>query len=152
MSVSKKFQKLLDPGRIGRITTKNRIIKTTSSMGYQYDEKDGHMTERQLYFSEAIARGGVGLMISEGGIFYWPIGAHDVFHYRIDDDEYIPGWTKPAEVVHKHGCPLFAQMVHAGPWMSGLIVRGLSSTSSGPENQSRMHLPRASSGGCATST
>ncbi|MGD0794483.1 MAG: FAD-dependent oxidoreductase [Dehalococcoidales bacterium] len=116
MSASKKFQKLLEPGRIGRITTKNRIIKTTSSMGYQYDEKDGHMTERQLYFSEAIARGGVGLMISEGGIFDWPIGAHDVFHYRIDDDEYIPGWAKLAEVIHKHGCPLFAQMVHAGPW------------------------------------
>jgi 2,4-dienoyl-CoA reductase (NADPH2) len=55
-------------------------------------------------------------MISEGGIFDWPLGAHDVFHYRIDDDEYIPGWTKLAEVVHKHGCPIFAQMVHAGPW------------------------------------
>ncbi len=116
MSGNKRFHKLLEPGRIGRINTRNRIVKTVSSMGYQYDEKDGHITERQLYFSEAIARGDAGLMISEGGIFDWPLGAHDVFHYRIDDDEYIPGWAKLAEVVHKYGCPVFAQMVHSGPW------------------------------------
>ena len=92
------------------------MIKTASTLGYQYDEKDGHITPRQLSFSEAIARGGVGLFISEGGIFDWPLGAHDIFHFRIDDDEYIPGWTKLAEIVHKYGCPIFAQMVHSGPW------------------------------------
>ena len=111
-----RLSKLLEPGYIGKLKTKNRMIKTASTLGYQYDEKDGHITPRQLSFSEAIARGGVGLFISEGGIFDWPQGAHDIFHFRIDDDEYIPGWTKMAEIVHKYGCPIFAQMVHSGPW------------------------------------
>jgi len=42
------------------------MIKTASTLGYQYDEKDGHITPRQLSFSEAMARGGVGLLIAEG--------------------------------------------------------------------------------------
>lgn len=93
-------------------------------MGYQIDEVDGHMTDKFLYFVEAIAKGGVGLQIVEGGTLDFPQGAHDFFHFRIDDDEYIPGWTKVAEASHKHGVPVFVQMVHAGPWhrteMSGL--------------------------------
>ncbi len=93
-------------------------------MGYQIDEVDGHITDQFLYFVEAIAKGGVGLQIVEGGTLDYPQGAHDVFHFRIDDDEYLPGWVKVAEASHKHGVPIFAQMVHSGPWhrteMSGL--------------------------------
>ncbi len=93
-------------------------------MGYQFDEIDGHITDKFIYFVEAIAKGGVGLMIVEGGTLDFPQGAHDFFHFRIDDDEYLPGWVRVAEASHKHGVPIFAQMVHSGPWhrseMSGL--------------------------------
>ncbi len=124
MKENKRFSRLLEQSHIGSVKTKNRIIKTTSSMGYQFDEVDGHITEKFLYFIEAIAKGGVGLMIVEGGTLDYPQGAHDFFHFRIDDDEYLPGWVRVAEVSHKHGVPIFAQMVHSGPWhrseMSGL--------------------------------
>jgi len=124
MKRNERFSRLLEPSHIGSVKTKNRIIKTTSSMGYQFDEVDGHITEKFLYFVEAIAKGGVGLMIVEGGTLDYPQGAHDVFHFRIDDDEYVPGWVKVAEASHKYGVPIFAQMVHSGPWhrseMSGL--------------------------------
>jgi 2,4-dienoyl-CoA reductase (NADPH2) len=124
MSGNERFSRLLEPSHIGNVKTKSRIIKPTSSMGYQIDEVDGHITDQFLYFVEAIAKGGVGLQIVEGGTLDFPQGAHDVFHFRIDDDEYIPGWTKVAEASHKHGVPIFVQMVHAGPWhrteMSGL--------------------------------
>ena len=80
MNGKARFPNLLEPYHIGRVKTRNRMIKTVSSMGYQYDEKDGHMTPKQIAFSEAIARGGVGLMISEGGTLDYPLGAHDVFH------------------------------------------------------------------------
>ena len=116
MGGKERFSKLLEPHHIGQVKTKNRMIKTASTLGYQVDEKDGHITPRQLSFSEAMARGGVGLFVAEGGIFDWPLGAHDTFHFRIDTDEFIPGWTKMAEIVHKYGIPVFVQMVHAGPW------------------------------------
>jgi 2,4-dienoyl-CoA reductase (NADPH2) len=124
MNGNERFSKLLEPSQIGKVKTKNRMIKPTSSMGYQIDEVDGHLTDQFLYFVEAIAKGGVGLQIVEGGTLDFPQGAHDFFHFRVDDDEYLPGWTKVAEASHKHGVPIFAQMVHAGPWhrteMSGL--------------------------------
>ena len=124
MSGNKRFSRASGTLSHRIVKTKNRMIKTTSSMGYQIDEVDGHITDRFLYFVEAIAKGGVGLQIVEGGTLDFPQGAHDVFHFRIDDDEYVPGWTKVAEASHKHGVPIFAQMVHAGPWhrteMSGL--------------------------------
>ncbi len=124
MSEHSRFSRLLEPSQIGSVKMKNRMIKTTSSMGYQIDEIDGHITDKFIYFVEAIAKGGVGLMIVEGGTLDFPQGAHDFFHFRIDDDEYLPGWVRVAEASHKHGVPIFAQMVHSGPWhrseMSGL--------------------------------
>ena len=35
---------------------------------------------------------------------------------RIDADEYIPGFSKLADAVHKYDCRLSVQMMHAGPW------------------------------------
>ena len=34
----------------------------------------------------------------------------------MDDDRYIPGFTKLTNAVHKHGCPIFLQIMHSGPW------------------------------------
>ena len=50
------------------------------------------MTQKHIAYTEALARGGVGLIISEGGTIDYPLSADDVFHFRIDKDEYIPGW------------------------------------------------------------
>jgi 2,4-dienoyl-CoA reductase (NADPH2) len=116
MADNSRFKMLLSPGQIGSIKTRNRIIKSTNSMGYQKDEYDGNMTQKHLFYTEALARGGVGLVITEGGTIDYPLSAHDVFHFRVDKDEYIPGWARLAEAAHKYDCPIFPQMVHSGPW------------------------------------
>lgn len=116
MTTDQRFYKLLEPGRIGSVKTKNRIVKPTSSMGYQYDKDDGHVTEKFLHFCEAFARGGAGLMVIEGGTIDYTLSAHDFWHFRIDNDEYIPGFKKITDVVHKYNMPIFVQLVHSGPW------------------------------------
>lgn len=116
MAMDPRFKLLLSPGQIGSIKTKNRLIKSTNSMGYQKDEYDGHITQKHIAYTEALARGGVGLIITEGGTIDYPLSAHDVFHFRIDKDEYLPGWVKLAEAAHKYDCPIFPQLVHSGPW------------------------------------
>ena len=116
MTENSRFKMLLSPGQIGSIKTKNRFIKSTNSMGYQIDERDGYMTQKHIAYTEALAKGGVGLIITEGGTIDYPLSAHDVFHFRIDDDKYIPGWAKLAEAAHRHDCPIFPQLVHSGPW------------------------------------
>jgi 2,4-dienoyl-CoA reductase (NADPH2) len=110
-----KFEKLLEKGQIGRITTRNRMIKTAN--GTSFIQPDGYVGERALGYYEAMAKGGVGLLISESCGVEYPLGVqHPPVQFHLDDDKYIPSYSELAKVVHKHGCPLFIQFQHAGPW------------------------------------
>ena len=60
----KRFEKLLEPYHIGPVKTRNRIIKTGASMMYWHQD-ELHMNETIKAFYEAIAKGGVGLLIVE---------------------------------------------------------------------------------------
>ena len=58
----KRFEKLLEPSHIGPVKTRNRIIKTGASTCY-WHENDLRMSEKAKAYYEALARGGVGLLI-----------------------------------------------------------------------------------------
>lgn len=115
-----KFIKLLEPYHIGSVETRNRIIKTGASM-MSWQEDELHMNEITLAFYEAVARGGVGLLVVESPTIDYPVGARWKPRYRIDDDKYIIGMSELVQVIHKHGCPTFMQMEHDGPWQSPLF-------------------------------
>ena len=51
-----RLERLMEPGNIGSLRTKNRIIKTAAGTGYA--DKDGHGTDRMADFYGAIAKGG----------------------------------------------------------------------------------------------
>ncbi|MGD0914847.1 MAG: hypothetical protein ABSB22_00170 [Thermodesulfobacteriota bacterium] len=104
MSGHTRFEKLLEPGYIGSVKTRNRIIKTGAGM-LMWHKDDVHMREEVKAFYERMARGGVGLLIVESPTIDYPLGARWRQRYRIDDDKYIEGLGKLVEVVHKHGCP-----------------------------------------------
>src|SRR4030042_1466520 len=112
-----KFEKLLEPGRIGSVKTRNRIVKTGAGT-FMAHEDETHMNGAMLAFYESLARGGVGLLIVESPIIDYPAGARWRFRYRIDDDKYLPGMSELAAIIHKHGCPTFMQMNHDGPWQA----------------------------------
>jgi 2-enoate reductase len=61
---SKNYERLLEPGYIGPVRTRNRIIKTGASMCY-WHATDLHMSEKAKAYYEALARGGVGLVMVE---------------------------------------------------------------------------------------
>ncbi len=115
MSAVMKFEKLLEPGQIGSVKTRNRIIKTGAGM-FMWHEDDLHMNEAIKSFYEGIAKGGVGLLIVESPTVDYPLGARWRPRYRIDDDKYIKGLSELAQVIRKHDCPTFMQMNHDGPW------------------------------------
>jgi len=113
--MSNRFIKLLEKGQIGRVTTRNRMIKTAN--GTSFIQPDGYVGDRALAYYEAMAQGGVGLIISESCGVEYPLGVqHPPVQFHLDDDKYIPSYAELAKVVHKHGCPLFIQFQHAGPW------------------------------------
>jgi 2,4-dienoyl-CoA reductase (NADPH2) len=115
MSINAKYEKILEPGRIGSVKTRNRIIKSGAGM-LMWHQDDLHMRPEVLAFYEGIARGGVGLLIVESPTVDYPRGVRWKERYRIDDDKYIPGLRELVDMIHKHGCPTFMQMNHDGPW------------------------------------
>lgn len=117
--MSSKYEKLLSPGRIGPVTTRNRIIKTGAGM-LMWHEDDVHMRPEMLAFYERMARGGTGLIVVESPTVDYPAGARWRMRYRMDDDRFIEGMKELVDVMHKHGCPTFMQMNHDGPWQADL--------------------------------
>ena len=110
-----RFEKLLEPHHIGPVKTRNRIVKTGAGM-FMWHQDELHMNEAVKAFYEALARGGVGLLIVESPVIDYPLGARWRERYRIDDDKYIKGLSELVQVIHKHDCPTFMQMNHDGPW------------------------------------
>jgi 2,4-dienoyl-CoA reductase (NADPH2) len=110
-----RFKKLLEPGYIGRVRTRNRMIKTAN--GTSFIERTGYVGDRALAYYEAMAKGGVGLLITESCGVEYPLGVqHPPVQFHLDDDKYIPSYTELVNIIHQHGCPAFIQFQHAGPW------------------------------------
>jgi 2,4-dienoyl-CoA reductase (NADPH2) len=106
-----RFQKLLSPFEIKHLKLKNRMVKAPQST--QYVEPDNFVNERVKNFYESVAAGGVGMIVI--GALYWDIPWPGCRFMGIYDDKFVPGLRDLVQVIHKHGCPVFAQLHHAGP-------------------------------------
>ena len=69
---TRSFEKLLEPGNIGKVKTRNRLIKTAS--GTSFIEPTGFVSNRMIAYYESLARGGVGLLIVESCGVEYPLG------------------------------------------------------------------------------
>jgi 2,4-dienoyl-CoA reductase (NADPH2) len=121
--MNNQFQKLLEPSYIGKVKTRNRIIKT--AQGSSFIEPTGYVGEQAKAYYETMARGGVGLLIVESCGVEYPLGIHHFpVQFHLDDDKYIPSYSELTRVVHKYGCPVFLQLFHSGPWNpTGLLPK-----------------------------
>ncbi len=132
--MTERFEKLFEPGMIGPVKTRNRIIKTAN--GTSFMEPDQTCGPRMIAYYERLAKGGVGFLVVESCGVEYPLGIQHV-HYRpdgsyegvqlhLDDDRYIPGFARLVEAVHKAGCPVSIQFQHAGAWNpTGLLPRDM---------------------------
>jgi 2,4-dienoyl-CoA reductase (NADPH2) len=135
----KDFKLLLEPGYIGKIKTRNRIIKTGA--GTSFIEKTGYVGETMKGFYGALAKGGVGLLTIESTGVDYPLGIHHgEVQAHLDDDKYIPSYTELAQVVHQYGCPVFVQLFHSGPWHPTRWL-GLQPISASPLSKSELPFP-----------
>ena len=129
-----RFERLMQPGKIGPVTTRNRIIKTAN--GTSFMEDDQTVGPRMIAYYERLARGGVGFLVVESCGVEYPLGIQHVHYYpdgsfsgvqlHLDDDRFIPSFQRLTEAVHKQGCPVSIQFQHAGPWNpTGLMPRDM---------------------------
>jgi 2,4-dienoyl-CoA reductase (NADPH2) len=103
---------LLSPGRIGPVELRNRIVM--APMGDRLAEDDGTVSERQLAYLEARARGGAALVLVGSASIAYPEGSYAPCQTAVSDDRFLPGLTRLCERVHAHGAKIAAQLVHDG--------------------------------------
>ena len=109
---NKQFPKLFHPGRIGKLEIKNRLVMPP--MATNYALKDGTITDRQIDYYEERAKGGAGLVIVEISCVDSPVGKGTMRQICIDDDRFIPGLSRLAEAIKRHGAKAAIQIHHAG--------------------------------------
>lgn len=102
---------LFEPGRIGPVETRNRIVRAGTSETMA--GPNGEVTDGLVTLYENIARGGAGLLFT-GHLFVHPRGRYAVNQTGIDADELLPQLAKLARTVQAHGARIFAQVAHAG--------------------------------------
>lgn len=130
--MSNRFKKLFEPGKIGPLTIKNRIIKTAN--GTSFMDPDQTCGDRMVAYYERLAKGGVGFLVVESCGTEYPLGIQHIHYHEdgtfegvqlhFDDDRLIPGFQRLTEAVHKHDCKVSIQFQHAGPWNpTGLLPR-----------------------------
>lgn len=109
--IDKRFEHLFQPGGIGKLRIKNRIVM--APMGTMYTE-DGRVDRRMIAFHEARARGGVGLIIVEGTCVESQLGRIVPPQPCIDSDSYVPEWAALVQTIHAYGTKAAIQLAHGG--------------------------------------
>src|ERR1039458_818537 len=98
--MTESFPRLFQPGTIGTLAVKNRIVMPPMLVGY--GSEDGYVTERAKDYYEARAKGGVGLIIVEASMPQ-PAGKMFLTYLDCSDDKYGQGLAELAEVIKRHG-------------------------------------------------
>lgn len=124
------YQHLLQPGRIGKMEVRNRLVMPP--MATNFGGENGEVTDRMVRYYAERAKGGVGLIIVENAQVDYPGGKNVVLQHRIDDDKFIPGLRLLAETIHDHGARVFQQIHHAGRQTTLGTTEGAPVVSSSP--------------------
>ena len=119
-----QFSALLQPGKIGTLQLKNRIIM--SAMGTALADEKGRATDRLVAYYAARAKGGTGVITPQFAAVSWD----SAFAYTLAlfDDGHIAEWKKLADAVHEAGSRFSIQLMHVGLILlySGVVPEGAS--------------------------
>ena len=100
------FKKLFEPGYIGRLSIKNRIVM--ASMSNSTCDDEGYITDRTIEHYVERAKGGVGLIIVQ----FTSVMANargSKHHMALYDDKFIPKMRDLPHAVKKYGAKVAKQ-------------------------------------------
>ena len=101
--------KLLEPGYIGKLKIKNRIV--LAAMGaHGLHESGGDWGERYRAYYEARAAGGVGLITTETTFVSQALEPFTKDLFNVASDKHIASMRKLAETLHSYDCKLSIQL------------------------------------------
>jgi 2,4-dienoyl-CoA reductase-like NADH-dependent reductase (Old Yellow Enzyme family) len=102
---------LFSPTETGGLALKNRLVRSATYDGMA--DRRGRVSERQLALYEALAAGGVGLIVT--GLFsVHPSGRVSGYQNVVSDDSVADGLRRLVQTVHRHGSRIVMQAAHCG--------------------------------------
>ncbi|MCR5416310.1 MAG: NAD(P)/FAD-dependent oxidoreductase [Pseudobutyrivibrio sp.] len=133
------YENLFSSKKIGNMTVANRTVMT--AMGNYLADEGGYVSDKDVAFYGARAKGGTGLVITECTAVDSKSGLGNDREIVVDDDKYIPGLKRMADEVHKYGSKLCVQIYHPG--RQGIaVVNGVESMKSASQTECQIvHQP-----------
>lgn len=114
-----QFTKLLQPGKIGGMTVRNRIVLPGMGTGSNDDGPAGLMSElsdRTIDYYAERAKGGAGLIITQACTIMYE--SRGIGNLQLHDDSVIPRFAQLAKAIQAHGAKAVVQIVHHGTILS----------------------------------
>ncbi|HHT9155947.1 MAG TPA: oxidoreductase [Candidatus Tripitaka sp. YC43] len=102
---------LFKPIRLGTMQVPNRFVR--SATNECLTDKGDYVTDRLADLYEALARGGVGLIIT-GYAYVRPDGKSSTFQAAIYDDKFIPAYKRITERLRPYPARIVLQIAHGG--------------------------------------
>jgi 2,4-dienoyl-CoA reductase-like NADH-dependent reductase (Old Yellow Enzyme family)/thioredoxin reductase len=109
----KKYPHVFSPGKLGKVEVKNRIKYASTETNFNFG--DGFVADKEVAYMEAQARGGAGMVTTQGA-FTDPRGEGQgyVGMMGIWDDKFIPGLKRINDAIHKYDSVSVLQLMHCG--------------------------------------
>jgi 2,4-dienoyl-CoA reductase-like NADH-dependent reductase (Old Yellow Enzyme family)/thioredoxin reductase len=122
-----KLIKLFEPGKIGKLEIKNRIIAAPLGMGFNFGTKpEGFVTDRLIAYNEARAKGGTGMIQLNTSAVARPYASSLLFGpgvLGLRTNDHIPGAQRMTKAIHSHGTKISFSLGFIGAIMSRMIAR-----------------------------
>jgi len=116
-----RTDKLFEPVQISGLSLKNRIVMPPMTRTMSPNGVPG--TANAAYYRRR-AKGGVGLVITEGTWVPHEAASNEEDVPRMYGDDALQGWTEVVREVHAEGTPIFSQLWHVGQ-MKQSVIEGL---------------------------
>lgn len=108
-----KYPHIFSPGKIGKLEAKNRIKYASTETNFC--DRDGFVTDKEIAYMEAQAKGGSGIVTTQGAYTDEKGEARGyVGMAGIWDDKFLPGLKKIADVIRENDSLSCAQLMHCG--------------------------------------
>ena len=109
----KKYPHIFSPIKIGKLEVKNRVKYASTETNFNY--RDGYVSDKEVGYMEAQARGGAGIVTTQGA-YTDKIGAGKgyVGMMAIWDDKFVPGLARLAKAIKKYDSASCLQLMDCG--------------------------------------
>jgi 2,4-dienoyl-CoA reductase (NADPH2) len=138
------FPHIFGKARVGKFEVQNRI-KYAACCVSNFNTRDGFLSEREFARDQVIAQTGAAIMTNQGA-YPDSLGEGKAYHSQlcINDDKYIPGLSRIADLFHAHEGVAIQQILHGGRY-GGIDLGYCVQPSDTPQTLKHFRPPRAMS-------